>query len=169
MSLASKYLTWDGDPGNFVPPRRPSTDDLGGSEKLDDQDFPPDDETDPTADGWNQSVEQIAALSKVAASCKLRVHFTAGTPAVTMASGPGSAIAPGVFTVTDMGAGKTKLEWSATRFPTAQCSPTGLTLFGTGAPTTAWNGVVEEITNGIIVHTFDGNTPTDVDFSIELN
>ena len=166
---AADFLTWDGDSGNGINPRRPSTDDVGGDNKQDDPEYPPDPDEHFTADGWNQKAKQIPALAKVAAACKLRVRFTAGAPAILQATGPRSTVAPGIFTVTDNGVGDTSITWAANYFPAHVCSPTGFTFIGSATPTTAFSHQVEEITNGIRVRTFDGSTPTDLDFALEIN
>lgn len=161
---AADYLTWDGDGGSNLP-RRPSTEDLGGDDKVNDAEYPPDDVEHPTADGWNQKVKQIAALSKVAEACKIEVRYNAGAPFIARVTAPGTNIVTTTFTVTDMGVGDTKIEWPANTFPPHQLSPTGLTALSTGLAV----GSVEEITNGIRVRMFDLLGPADVGFTIELN
>lgn len=164
---AATELTWNG-PGSDDP-RRPSVDDLGGDQKQDNAEYPPNEVEHYTAAGWNQLVDQVAALAKVAASCKLEVRFSGGTPSVVRVSCPGTNITTATFTVTDNGTGDTTVEWPANTFPPHACSPTGLTLISS-AIGDAFSGHVSEVTNGIRVQTFENpDTQTDVDWTIEIN
>lgn len=165
---APSYLTWDGDPPNSVVPRRPSTDDVGGDAKVDDANYPPDEDEDPTAAGWNQKAKQIPALAKSAAVAVLYVKFTAGDPVIQQASGPGAAVVPALFTPTDNADGDTTIAWPADSFPTSVCAPAGFTLIGSAAPTTGFSHRIEVLTNSIRVRTWDGTTPTDMDFTLML-
>lgn len=170
MAIAAEHLTWDGDGGSELP-RRPSTDDLGGDAKLDDDDFPPDDVEHPTAAGHNQIVKQLAALGRAACAAKLDVRFDSGDPYVSSVTGPRSDLEIDTFTPTDNGDGDTSIEWPANAFPAQQVRPTGLTLFQVGLinGAEAMTGYVEEITNGIRVRTFAAGSPRDIDWTIEIN
>jgi hypothetical protein len=161
---AIDYLSWDGDA--TTDPHRPSTDDLGGDDKLDDAEYPPDPVEHPTAAGWNQIVKQVAALARGAEAAKIEVRFVAGVPAIARASGPSSAIIPALFTVIDNGVGDTTITWPANTFPTHQCSPTGLTLLSSLLDL---SGSVEEIVNGFRVRTRDAGAFADVGFTICIN
>jgi hypothetical protein len=163
---APDFLTWEGN-GDDEDPRRPSTDDLGGDEKEDEADFPPDDVEHFTAGGWNQKVMQIAAMARVAAACKIKVEFSGGTPAITDVTSPSSSVTAATFTVTDEGTGVTLIEWPANTFPPHACAPTGLTPFSADA--TAKTAHAEEVTDGVRVRTFAVSTAADVDFSICIN
>lgn len=172
MSLPD-FCTWDGgttDEGT-EPPRRPSAEDCGGDEKLDDEEFPPDEKVHPTSQGWNQKVKQTVALSRMSASGKLEVDFSGGAPFVAAAAGCAAAVAPGTFTPNDNGTGDTSITWPADTFPPFIISPNGLTLYSSGtAPLT---GYVEKITNGIRVRTFSWNgsawVAANIPWSINLN
>jgi hypothetical protein len=167
---APLFLVFDGgtDAGGTELPRRPSTDDLGGDQKQDDAEFPPDDVEHPTADGWNQLVKVVAALSKTAACCKLEIDFSGGAPFVTAASGLGSGIKQSTFgTPTDNGTGDTTVSWPANTFPPFTISPNGLTLYSSSTNVVA--GHVQKLTNGIRVRTFVNGAASDVPWSINLN
>lgn len=162
---AAEHLTWNSVSGEA--PRRPSTDDLGGDEKQDDQEYPPDEVEHPTAAGWNQKVRQIAALARVASACKIELRFDAGTPFIARVTAPGTDIDVGTFEVIDDGDGVTTIEWPANAFPPHTLSPTGLTVFSDSSD--PCSGHLEEITNGVRVRTFENGVAADlmVTFSIE--
>lgn len=160
-----------GDEGTELP-RRPSTDDLGGDEKLDDAEFPPDPVEHPTAAGHNQLVKVTAGLAKTAAACKLEVDFNSGVPFVKAASALSSLVSLATFgTPTDNGTGDTTVTWPANTFPPETVSPNGLTLYSSATQPTA--GQVEKVTNGIRVRTFLWNGSawalSNIPWSINLN
>ncbi len=167
---APEFCVFDGgtsDEGTELP-RRPSTDDLGGDDKLDDADFPPDPVEHPTAAGHNQIVKVIAGLSRTAAACKLEIDFSGGAPFVKDAGGLSSNIIQATFeTPTDNGNGDTTVSWPADTFPPAIVSPNGLTLYSSSTQVVA--GHVQKLTNGIRVRTFVNGVATDVPWSINLN
>lgn len=163
------WNTWDGGVGEDGAelPRRPSVDDLGGDQKQDNYDYPPDDVEHFTARGWNQLVKQVAALAKVASSCKIEVRFDGGAPAVVRFSSPRSGLTLATFQPTDNGIGDTTITWPADTFPAPVCSPTGLTLFSNAGAVV--DGHVEEVTNGIRVRTRSGGSAADIPWTIEIN
>jgi hypothetical protein len=166
---APSFLTFDGGTGDAGPelPRRPSTDDLGGDDKQDNNENPPDDVEHFTAGGWNQIVKVLSALARTAAACKIEVRFSGGAPVIQRVSALGSAITTATFTPTDNGMGDTTITWPADTFPPHVCSPTGLTLFSSS--TNVVDGHVEEVTNGIRVRTKSGGAAADIPFTIEIN
>lgn len=129
-------------------PRRPSIDDLGGAAFVDDQKFPPDPETMPSALMENQNEKQVAALARVVPSLVLSIRFSGGTPSVDQFSACSGLVSSGTFTVTDVGTGITKIEWPANTFPTPIAKPKGGV---TGA--TVGQCAVEAITNGMTIRT----------------
>lgn len=166
------WNTWDGGTGDggYEAPRRPSVDDVGGDEKLDNDDAPPNAIEHFTSQGWNQKAKQVPALARVSCSCKLEVRFSGGTPFVNRSPGASINIQPSTFTVVDNGLGDTTVTWPADTFPVFECSPTGLT------PLSALRALatVEEVTNGIRVRSWtldaSGNaTAADVAWTLELN
>jgi hypothetical protein len=163
---AAEHLTWDGD-GDDESPRRPSTDDLGGDQKQDDAEYPPDPVEHYTAGGWNQIVRQLAALAKVTAAAKLEVRFDSGAPYIARVSSPRSDVEIDTFTVVDNGDGDVSVTWPADTFPPHACSPTGLTLISSASAVV--DGHVEEITNGIRVRTRSGGSATNVPWTITIN
>ncbi len=166
---APDFLTFDGGTGDDGPelPRRPSTDDLGGDAKQDNNENPPDDVEHFTAAGWNQLVKVAAALSKTAPVCKLEVRFSGSTPYVARAPALSSNVTLSTFTVTDNGLGDTTVTWPANTFPPTACSPTGLTLLVTTSAVRACD--VEEVTNGIRVRTKAAGAGADIPWTIDLN
>ncbi len=167
MSLAALYLTWDGDPANDVLPRRPSTDDLGGDEKVDDLEYPPDDKEHPTAAGWNQQVRQVAALARGVASLKFEVTYDGPAPAIARVTGPRSALAAGQLAIAEVSEGVIEVTWPANFFPPHQCAPTGLTILSDSS--SLRSGQAFEIPNGVRVRTFESGSPGRVGFAITIN
>lgn len=169
MADLPTWNTWDGGTGvdGFEPPRRPSLEDMGGADKLDNDDAPPNPREHFTARDWNQKAQQHVALARVAASCKIEVRYNSGAPYVSRCPAAGSNVSPATFTVVDNGSGDTTITWPANTFPTAECSPTGLTPLSSSAqPCT---GQVQEISNGIRVRMFQNGSAADVAFTIEIN
>lgn len=163
------WNTWEGGVGDegAALPRRPSIDDLGGDQKQDNNEYPPDDVEHFTSRGWNQLVKQVRALSKVTPACKLEVRFNAGVPYVARFSSPSSIVKQDTFTVTDNGTGDTTITWPPNTFPEHVCSPTGLTPLSSA--TAVVDGHVEEVANGIRVRMRSGGSPADVPWTIEIN
>ena len=167
---APKFNTWEGGLGDagLELPRRPSIDDVGGDQKLDNDENPPDDVEHFTAGGWNQKAKQIAALARTAASCKLEVRFDGGgAPYVARATSPNSKITPATFSKVDNGNGDTTITWPADTFPPFACSPTGFTLLSSS--TSVVTGQVEEIANGVRVRTHVAGVLTNVPWTLTLN
>lgn len=165
---APAFSTWEGGTGDDGPelPRRPSTDDLGGDAKQDNNEFPPDDVEHFTAAGWNQKVKQLAALARVTPACVLEIRFSGGAPYVARCSAASSVVGVATFTPTDNGTGDTTIVWPVDTFPPAVISPSGLTLLVTTSADRA--GDVEEVANGIRVRTKAGGVATDIPFTIQI-
>lgn len=153
-------LTFD-----LVPPRRPGISDVGGAQKEDDLNYPPDPVRMLTGADENQGEKLTVAYGKVVANAKVTVHFSGSTPSVAQASGCGSAVVPSLFTVTDNGAGDTTISWPAGTFPAAIADHTARL---TGA--TVGMIACETVSNGARVRTKDGtNTAADLAFVLEVN
>jgi hypothetical protein len=166
---APAFNTWEGGTGaeGTELPRRPSTDDLGGDAKQDNNEAPPDDVEHFTAAGWNQLVKQVAALARVTPACVLEIRFSSGTPYVARCSAASGVVNLATFgTPTDNGTGDTTILWPANTFPPAVLSPSGLTLLVTTSADRA--GDVEEVSNGIRVRTKAGGVATDIPFTIQI-
>lgn len=114
MSLSPAYLTFDGDVANGVNPYRPGTNDVGGCQKLDDSEEPPDDETMASADDFNQMGKLIVALCKVAGAAVMYVS-NSGTPAITGLRAAGSLLTVPDFTVIDQATGDTEIKCPASK------------------------------------------------------
>jgi hypothetical protein len=165
---APTYNTWEGDTGNGINPRRPSTDDLGGDELENDPKYTPTPNEMPTAEAWNQQVKQIAALARVAPAAILEVT-NGGTPSIASVYGPNAALVPGDFTVTDMGAGITKIEPDAGKLPVQTWKPWAQILGNNGGGANTSGTAVEIISTGWIVRTSRNNTLVDVDFVLHVS
>lgn len=161
---APDYLTWNGDPGNAIVPRRPGLDDVGGASLEDDQAFPPDPTTMPYAAQLNQWARQIVGLATVAACAVLDVRFSAGTPSVFSVLAPGTSVVTGSFTVVDNGVGDTTISWAADLLP-ANALPMACVI----TSDTAIDRVrAVRGTNSVRVKTALGGTGTDADFRLTL-
>lgn len=168
MSLP-EFCTWDGGTGDdgYEPPRRPSTEDVGGDEKVDDQDFPPDAKEHFTSQGWNQKAKQIPALARMTPSGKCKVTFSGSNPGIEQGAGCSSNVSPATFTPTDNGTGDTTVTWPAGTFPPELCSPNALTLYSSS--TQPVTGHLQVVTNGVRVRTFVNGVAADVPFSFNIN
>lgn len=109
---ASNTPSWD-----QSVPRRPVIDDMGGGAKENHPTKPPNPVTMATAEDFNQTTKQVAALGRTVPLVRIFVTITAGVPAVSSVQAPGSSVAVGSFTVVDNGAGDTTLHWVSTLLP----------------------------------------------------
>lgn len=166
---AVKFLTWDGDPDNSIPPYRPGTEDLGGDTLEDDVEFPPDDGEMPTADAWNQIVRQVVAMGRMTSSARISVHFASGTPVVSGVVSPRNGITAATFTVTDNGTGDTTIAWPGGSFPAAVTQPNGFTLNSADTGATTAYARVEKLTNAIRVRTNLAGAAADIDFTVNID
>lgn len=119
---AKTYPVYDGDGGTAVP-ARPSLDDLGGADLEDDQEYPPDPETDPTAAAWNQRARVHSAHAKVVPVMLLSVRFVAGAPTVEDFSSTSSTLVAGDLVITDNGDGDTSVAVPADTLPLPIAKP----------------------------------------------
>jgi hypothetical protein len=67
-----------GAPGE--PPRLPTAEDFGGYNKLDDDEFPPNPQTDLTASDWNQLIKTVFGMVRTMHKMVLRVQVDCSTP-----------------------------------------------------------------------------------------
>lgn len=160
MSGPPLFNVFDGDGGSNVP-RRPSLDDLGGAAYEDDQQYPPDPLTMPSAAMENQNEMVLYGLAKMGATALVYVKFTGGTPAIDTLVSPGNLLEIADFTITDNGDGDTSVVVAANKIPAmlpfniAQPIPTG---------TGVWSANGRSISLGWRVETYNGITAADCDF-----
>lgn len=114
MCPSPSFLTYDGDAATGALPYRPGIDDVGGGQKLDDSNDPPDPETMATAADFNEMGMLLVALGKVTPAALL-VVANSGTPAITSLRATGSLLALSDFTVIDHGTGDTEITCPATK------------------------------------------------------
>lgn len=158
------YYTFDGDEENDIAPHRPGTEDVGYDDLVDDAGEPPNPRTDPNAAAWNQRSKQLVGLAKVAASLKLTVTFSGGTPAVAKFSYPGTVLELADFTVVDNGTGDTTITWPENMLAPSIVDPHGVTL-----NTAQGMGFAAAVTNGVRVTTVNpSNAATDIGFTVEI-
>lgn len=139
--------TWD-----ITPPRRPSLDDLGGGQKINDPTpgFAPNPQTMVTGDDVNQWATQIQKLNAVVPHTIVSVH-NAGSPvifSVTSMIAAVSAVSGIPFTVVTHGNGDFSLTWPANTFPAQIADPEAIVTGGTSG-----FGVAQALTNEVRVRT----------------
>ncbi len=100
-------------------PRRAGLTDLleGGTSKSNDAEYPPDEETMPTADEYNQHAFQLAALNRISPLLAINVYYVNGTPTVRRFSSVTANLAIEDFQVTDTGTGDATITWPANVLP----------------------------------------------------
>ena len=113
---APLFPTYDGDPPNAIAPYRPTAEDFG-AELADDQAYPPDPETQPTAAAWNQKINVAAAHARVGAVALIYVRFVAGAPVVDSFSSVSSTLVAGDVTFIDNADGDTDVAWPVDSLP----------------------------------------------------
>lgn len=106
-----------------TPARRPGLDDVGGAQFEDEIGFEPIGPDMPASDDFNQMSQTEIAHAKIMPTAGISVGFTAGTPSVRQATGPGVRIVPSTFTVTDNGPGDTTITWPAGTIPSSVLAP----------------------------------------------
>jgi hypothetical protein len=160
-------LTWDLTPTDGGP-RRASLADIGGATVENDDDAP-DEATMIHAGMMNRLQRTAAAHDKAIPALVISVHFTAGTPAITQATGPAAAAIPGTFTVVDNGAGDTTIKWPVDTFPPSVAGPTaGLNDLTLGSGIACALGTFGGLP-GVRVKTWDGsNNAADRDFTVTI-
>jgi len=183
---AAELSTWE-IPDSLGGARRPSLDDLGGAQLIDDDEpgaEPPKDGTELYADLCNQGQFQGYAAAQTVSSCRLTLGFTSGSFFIdkfeACANRAGAAqvngvtpayVQPSDFTITTVGAGICEIEWVTTKLPVIQVEPVG----GINAQTTGAPGVSIQIVTAtaptktkIRARLFDGNTLTSNRFTVHL-
>jgi hypothetical protein len=108
------FLVYNGSISDGVPPYRPGVDSVGGNQKLDDAEFPPDPVTMFTAADFNQHSGLLVALCKVTPAALFLVA-NAGTPSISGLRAAGSLLVIGDFTVIDRGIGDTEITCPASK------------------------------------------------------
>lgn len=170
MADAPDYFVYDGDPlavPTPVLPRRPSVDDAGGENKLDDARRPPDPQTMPTANGHNQDSRLHAAECKLIGTHGFSVEFPAGVPGLTKFVAMSPALDSSVVTVVDNGVGDTSFTWPANTFPPQALRTPSVQI---NEDVAALAPCAIAIANGIRIKTRnDSAVLTDMDFTVILS
>jgi hypothetical protein len=110
-------------PYDYATAHRPSLDDLGGDQKLEDTGAPPL-AGDPRACEWNNFSRLHAAFARMLPAARVTVNFAAGAPFVETLLSMGTELAATDFTVTDNGTGDTTLTWAVGKLPSMSAQPT---------------------------------------------
>lgn len=163
--MALDYFVFDGDGDNL--PRRPGSDDVGGYAKEDDQAYPPDPVTMPTASDWNQIARLVLAFGRVCPVLVLSIDFDAGTPFVSGFAAASETLTADDITVTKTGTGVVRIAWPTDTLPPLATQPiAGLT--GTTNSATALV-ILDEANSRMDVKTFDAaGVALDAKFSVMM-
>lgn len=133
-------------------PRRPSLDDVGGAQKEDDAQFPPDPRTMLTAADWNQVSKLVAGLARVSPLAVISVEYDDGAPVVSKLLTPGSKLSPESFTMTHNDTGDLEISWESDALPVPGAGPSV-----TVNEDTPHMATVVSVTNGVRVRTWDSS------------
>jgi hypothetical protein len=157
-----QYFVFDGDPGNAVSPRRPGIDDVGGGQKLNDQEFLPDPDM-PDADDDNQHQKLLVGLAKTANMAAIYVKFISSVPSIFGIRAVGSLLQASDFTVTHVATGKVKLACPSSKIVTP--------LYGRAFPQVTGNNTAIAYVSGsgeeLTVEVRTAGSLADVDFVVE--
>jgi len=158
--MTPDFLVYNGDPDNGINPYRPGIDDVGGDQKQDDADFPPDPVTMFTAADFNEHSQLLVALCKVTPATLLKVS-NSGTPAITGVRAANSLLLSTDFDVTDHGAGDTEISCPASKL----MQPFAALVFSQAAEDFRTSARINATNNGIRIETRNSSgTLVDVDF-----
>ncbi len=169
---ASGGSTFDGNSATNPPtttPYRPGASDFNGIGLVDDQEFPPDPKTMPTANLMNSEAATLVVLARLVPVAVLSV--TGGTnPSINAFTAAPTAVATepasSTFTVTRNAAGDVSITWAANTFPAPVAAPMAALNVQLGAHNYAI-GIVA-ITNGVRVTTTQDGALTDLSFTLQL-
>jgi hypothetical protein len=149
-----------------VPPFRPTVDDMGGAKKknVEPPRTPPNPVRSVTAEDWNQAVQQVEALARVAPIAILTVRWTGFTPVIEQAAGMGAAAKnPATYTVTSTApfSADVNVSWPARTFPGRVCRHVAR-LASLVSGTMTGSITTEAFNNGVTVRQLDdtGGSPT---------
>jgi len=141
-------------------PHRPSVDELGGDQKLDDEANPPG-VYEPEGAAWNNMVRLHAAMARMLPSAIVSLAFPAGVPTVSALATMGRLVVAADFALTDVGNGVTRIEWSAGLLPDMEREPCAFVHaqgFEVGAAATG--------TREVTVHTTAGGIGADAPVTV---
>lgn len=151
----------------LTPPRRPTEDDFGGTERVDDALFPPNPVTMPTAADYNERGRMLAAVWRMAPVAILPMTFIAGAPTKGTPQSGNPALTSATFTVVDNAAGDTTITWPADTFPAAVRPPQA--EVDDPAHGSWLHPTCEPVTNGVRVKTRNSaGVLADVGFTLVL-
>jgi hypothetical protein len=143
-------------------PRRPALADVGGGEKIDDAENPPDPQTMPYATEYNTFAHLLAAYGRIVSSVKLSIEGGAA-PFISGIAALGSNVTLATFRVDRDGPGDVRITWPPRTLPTPTTAPTA-TINEDGPFSIA----AFAIAGGVRVKTYRGNAPTDAAFTVEV-
>jgi hypothetical protein len=143
-------------------PRRPALADVGGAEKIDDAENPPDPQTMPYAAEYNTFAHLLAAYGRVVSSVKLSIEGGVA-PFIAGLAAAGSNVQVATFTVTHDGPGDVRITWPPRTMPVPSTAPTA-TINEDGPFTIS----AFAIPNGVRVKTYRGGAPADAAFTVEI-
>lgn len=136
--------------------------DVGGAEKEDDAEEPPDPRTMPYADEYNTFAHLLRAYGRMIATLRVSVEGGAA-PFVAGYACPGTRIAREALSVQHHGPGDVSITWPAAALPPPLCAPVAW-INAQGSFTIAAYAIVD----GVRVLTFENNQPRDAAFTVEV-
>jgi hypothetical protein len=155
--MSSNTLTFDD-----TTPRRPGIGDVGGGQKENDVEFPPDPDRMPTAEDFNQISKQIVALWAVSAVAVVHVSFLTGSPIISSVYSARTGLVAADFSLTDHGAGDTSVLHAGGKLPANTFPPFAMQVDDVEIDRIR----AVQVTNGARVKTKLGATGTDANFVV---
>jgi hypothetical protein len=145
-------------------PTRPSVEDLGGDDKLDDVGAPPG-AGEPEAGAWNNLIRLAAGFARVSPTARISIGFTAGAPHIASLTAMRTNIAAADITVTDNAQGDTTLSWAATVLPPQTQQPNATPNSAAANLITAY--VATALSVRVVTKAHD-NSAVDAEFTVEV-
>jgi hypothetical protein len=170
MTIAPDYFTYDGDPEAGIVPCRPSLDQLGGGRWINKPNRPPDPETMPYAEAFNQGHKVLAGACRVLPVARISVIFSGGAPVIAYFKTMGTLITGSTLTVARTGggdaAGDVTVTWPADTFPLREANPSALTI---NSDTAITEMRAIPVSNGVRVRTKASGTGTDASWTVDIH
>jgi hypothetical protein len=153
------YFSFEGD-GATIGPHRPSLDDIGGDEKINDTAHPPGPEG-PSAEEWNERARLIAAMAMICPTLAVTVDFASGAPFYAKFWCINSTVESTTVTLADNGVGDTSITYPASKLPASKLDP--IVVMNENTAATSISAEFDEATRTIRVRTWDESSAAGVD------
>ena len=152
--------------GNTV--TRPGLSDIGGGAKEDDQEYPPDPVTMPTADDENQQEMILVGFGQVTSPVATSIEFAAGVPQFKYLNAIDYNLLAADFTIVDNGVGDTTIYTAAVNLPARFLDPTGTINENTAQGTICAVPYAAGANLGVRVYTYAAGVAADLDFTVRF-